>query len=152
MPYCVRDPSVRFWNHVNKNCDNECWECNLALDKDGYARIKIKDKTIKAHRFSFELHNGRPIENGKQILHSCDNPKCVNPHHLREGTNAENMKDKAIRGRVSGEKHPHAKLTNDQVRDIRQQWAIGGITQQKLANEYHVSQVHISRIILHKLR
>ena len=152
MPFIAVDAVTRFWNNVNKTCDDECWEFSCGLDKDGYGRLKVNGKTIKAHRFSYELHNGKQIEIGKQILHSCDNTCCVNPHHLREGTSAENMKDKSLRSRISGEKHPRAKLTDTQAREILQRWSAGIITQQKLADDYKVSQTTISKIISHQNR
>ena len=152
---------VRFWDCVDKKADDECWEWKAGLHKTGYGLIRFKKVEgkfsggDKAHRFSFELHNGRPIEKGKHILHSCDNRKCVNPHHLREGTNAENVEDKVSRGRQPchiGMKNTNVRLTDEQVIEIRERWIAGGITQQKLADEYKIHQTQVSRIILRKQR
>lgn len=150
MPFVARDPIVRFFENVEKKGDDECWIYKSGKDTDGYGRIKVKNKTIKAHRFSFEYHNARTIEDGKLILHSCDNPCCVNPYHLREGTHEENMKDKSKRGRISGERNRLSKLTNDDAEEIRHIWSVGNITQQELADEYNVSQHVISNIVLWK--
>lgn len=158
-PNIPRD--VRFWGCVDKKGDDECWEWTAGKHKTGYGSIhykKVEGKFsggCKAHRFSFELHNGRPIETGKHILHSCDNRKCVNPHHLREGTNAENMKDMVDRKRSPnnlGMKNPNLSLTDEQVLEIRERWSAGGITQTKLADEYKVNQTQISRIVLRQQR
>lgn len=152
---------VRFWDCVNKKADDECWEWTAGIHKTGYGAMhykKVEGKFSngdKAHRFSFELHNGRPIETGKHILHSCDNRKCVNPHHLREGTNAENVQDKVSRGRQPvhiGMKNPNVKITDAQIQEIRDRYAAGGITQMKLAEEYGIHQPHISSIILNQKR
>jgi hypothetical protein len=152
---------VRFWDCVNKKADDECWEWTAGLSKTGYGLIHYKNVEgkfsggDKAHRFSFELHNERAIETGKHILHSCDNRKCVNPHHLREGTNAENMKDMVDRKRSPnnlGFKNPNVSLTDEQVLEIRERWGAGGITQQKLADEYKVNQTQISKIVLRQQR
>lgn len=51
-----------------------------------------------AHRIAFEAYYG-PIRDGAYILHACDNPPCINPHHLRQGTPQENMDDKMARNR-----------------------------------------------------
>ena len=152
---------VRFWDCVDKKADDECWEWKAGSHKTGYGLIhykKVEGKFsggCRAHRFSFELHNERPIESGKHILHSCDNRKCVNPHHLREGTNAENMADMVERKRSpnnKGAKNPNVRLTDDQVREIREKWSVGGITQTKLAEEYKVNQTQISKIVLRQQR
>lgn len=65
-----------------------CWEFNAKGDKNGYGHVRGK----KAHRISFEHFVG-PIPDGLHVLHSCDNPPCINPAHLRVGTQADNMRD-----------------------------------------------------------
>lgn len=75
-----------------------CWLWLGTLDKDGYGKLKRYGKNIRAHRFFYETHIG-PIEEGKLICHSCDNPRCVNPEHLFQGTNLDNEKDKDSKGR-----------------------------------------------------
>ena len=62
----------------------------------------------------WEAFNGEPIPEGKIILHSCDNPSCVNPNHLRVGTWGENMQDRSDRMRNVGGKHGQ-KLTKEQI-------------------------------------
>lgn len=54
------------------------------------------------------------------VRHACDNPRCVNPAHLSLGTQADNVADKVARGRhLFGEEAPHAKLTEESVRQIK---------------------------------
>ena len=65
---------MRFWAKVKRGADNDCWEWTAGLDRKGYGRFWAGGKHIKAHRFSFALHNGGEIPEGANILHSCDNP------------------------------------------------------------------------------
>lgn len=53
-----------------------------------------------AHRWSFEYHVG-PIPAGMWVMHSCDNPPCVNPAHLSVGTPRDNALDMHRKGRAN---------------------------------------------------
>ena len=83
-----------FWRSIEPMMDDRgCWEWIGDQFKRGYGRVK---EGVYAHRFSFELHYGfKP----KVVLHKCDNVRCVNPAHLRGGTQLENMQDKCAKGR-----------------------------------------------------
>lgn len=74
-----------------------CWECKTT-GKFRYGSVSINGKFMKAHRYSWEIHNG-PIPKGLWVLHHCDNPACVNPEHLFLGTRSDNMKDCYAKGR-----------------------------------------------------
>ena len=84
----------------------DCWEWQAAKDPNGYGVFKAS-KTIRAHRYSFLLFN-EPLKTGASVRHDCDNPGCVNPNHLRQGSHADNMKDMLKRGRNNswGHKSP----------------------------------------------
>ena len=88
----------RFMSKVAVNGDSGCWEWTAFKDKDGYGFLRVKGKGWKAHRFSYELFKG-PIDKGLNVCHSCDNPECVNPYHLFQGTQSDNMKDMTSKGR-----------------------------------------------------
>lgn len=78
-----------------------CWNWTACKDKNGYGHIALGGKHgghVLAHRVSYEANVG-PIPDGMMVLHSCDNPACVNPAHLRVGTQFDNMADMAARGR-----------------------------------------------------
>jgi HNH endonuclease len=126
-----------------------CWLWEAGGDNKGYGRITIAPRKPMrlAHRISWELHHGRPAV--KFILHHCDNTYCVNPEHLYEGTQKDNMRDRSVRNRMPdlrGEKGPNAKLTSEQVVLIR----ADSRSQRLIATEYGVSQATISLIKLRK--
>lgn len=70
-----------------------------ALSSTGYGQVKRNGKQHGAHRLAFEDTWGIPIPQGKIIMHLCDNRACVNPLHLRLGTQADNMRDRDRKGR-----------------------------------------------------
>jgi hypothetical protein len=112
----------RFWRHVNKKEDDECWEWNGCRNKEGYGNIRknATNKSIGAHRYSYELHHG-PIPEGELVRHKCHNPPCVNPKHLETGTYKDNSQDAVKADRMPrGECKVNTKLTEGQVRDIKQ--------------------------------
>ena len=111
----------RFMGKVAVNEDSGCWEWTACRDKDGYGWFGASKKTHKSHRFAFEIFNG-PIKCGHSVCHKCDNPSCINPYHLFQGTNTDNMKDMSAKGRgkkQNGESNTASKLTKDDVRLIR---------------------------------
>ena len=75
-----------------------CWHFTGAPGKDGYGKLKIKGRTVRAHRAYYTEYVG-PIPDGLWVLHRCDNPMCVNPEHLYVGTQLDNEHDKDARGR-----------------------------------------------------
>src|SRR5271169_284510 len=91
--------------------ENGCWEWVGSQDAHGYGLI-FRGKCTRAHRVAYEAYHGR-IPKGLHILHGCDNPSCINPDHLRAGTQKENMADRDERGRrdVRGEQIGTSKLT-----------------------------------------
>ena len=92
----------RFWDKVEIIPFHPCWEWTGHQDKDGYGRLRANNKDLRAHRVSWEMHNKRHIPKGMQIMHSCDNPSCVNPAHLSLGTAQDNANDALSKGRTVG--------------------------------------------------
>jgi len=98
--WCKPEVAVaRFWKSVDKRGPDECWPWTAQLRWDGYGRFVVMRKPQWAHRYSWELHNGRPIPKGAEVMHSCHNPACVNPKHLSLGTHKENMEEAKRLGR-----------------------------------------------------
>lgn len=89
---------ARFWAKVDVRGPDDCWPWLAANDGRGYGRVRIGAKITSAAHVSLTL-SGRPRPGGQMSLHSCDNPPCVNPKHLRWGTQAENIDDMMRRRR-----------------------------------------------------
>lgn len=103
-----------------------------------------------AHRVMWELKRGA-IPEGLQVLHRCDNPRCVNPEHLFLGTAAENANDRHAKRRdARGVKHGRAKLSEQQVQEIRVR-AAGGQSVNSLAKEFGVTQGVARKVVLREL-
>ena len=132
--------------------ENGCWEWNGALDNNGYGQLAVnRGRPWKAYRIAYEAWVKVPADN-VDICHRCDNPKCINPGHLFEGSRQVNVDDAVSKGRnVHGERCPH-KLTDLQVAAIRERYAAGGISQRVLGKEFGVSQSQISNVVLWKHR
>lgn len=92
------DPVARFWSFVEKT--DGCWNWTGAKDGDGYGYISVTGKGVRAHRYSLAMAVGKGPP-GSLALHSCDNPTCVRPDHLRWGTNRDNARDASARGRLA---------------------------------------------------
>lgn len=106
-------------------------------------------RLVLAHRLSFELHNG-PVPDDQVVMHTCDNPACVNPAHLRVGTQIENICDRDAKGRGKcgvGERQHLSKLTAEQAISIRQQYRAGQITFVKLAEQFGVHPTTVRNVV-----
>lgn len=94
----------RFWPKVRIGNEAECWEWQASTNQDGYGRFRVNGKKRQAHHVAFFLKHGRWPN---YVLHSCDNPPCCNPAHLKEGTHAENIDECWNKGRGRTFKFTH---------------------------------------------
>lgn len=161
MPPKAKTPEELFWRNVEKtNNDDECWIWKGSRNSNGYGVIVVsfgrtKPKQFRAHRVSYQLHYG-DLQPEDKVLHSCDNPRCVNPKHLRKGTQQDNLADMVAKGRnrykthYGGMGHGSAKLTPDLVRYIRQTYATGQYTQQSIADQVGISPSVVGSVVTRK--
>lgn len=156
-----------FWKDVDRADESACWSWRPHRKTKSYGRFKVQGKHYSPHRVSYFLHYGvDPL--ALLVCHSCDNPACVNPRHLFLGRDIDNVQDRETKGRgnpLSGNEHPFhnrpelvrrgetcttAKLTNAQVREIRQRYHSGNISHRQLAFEFSVSHQLIGEVINRK--
>lgn len=129
-----------------KRAENGCLEWT-AVTRYGYGIFNRYPRLILAHRMAWIFEHGE-IPNGLYVLHKCDNPPCVEHTHLFLGTQMDNHQDKVAKGRSNrGMKHGHAKLTNDQVFQIREMTG----TQTEIAKKFGIRQSCVSQIKNRKL-
>lgn len=147
----------RFWAKVDKNGPiiyehlGKCWVWTGWTNELGYglvSRVEGIRRLHRAHRVSWTLTNGK-IPDGLLVLHRCDNPACVNPEHTFLGTHADNIRDKMEKGRgghLRGEEAGRAKLTENEVREIRKMRGEGAVYP-VIARRFGVSESTIAAII-----
>jgi len=122
-------------------------------NRETYGHVKRNGKTYLIHRWVYSVYHNIPMSDldGYIVRHRCDNPRCINPLHLGLGTTQDNVDDRVSRGRsVSGEDVHTAKLTWDDVREIRSAYAAGETSYSQLATKYNVDKTNIACIIKHK--
>ena len=158
----------RFWAHVDRSGGPDaCWLWLAGKSGAGYGQIRFRDKVYYAHRIVFALTHGYWPE---MACHSCDNPPCCNPTHLRAGNHLDNMSDVKIRRRHKsilspesvargdrhgmrrhpervprGERHGRSKLTTRQVCEMREARA-KGVSLRELAERYGVKPATVKSV------
>ena len=147
---CDESTIKRFWIKVDQSGGPDaCWEWIGARHYKGYGLFSVNRAKKKAHRVAFTIINGS-IPSGMVICHQCDNASCCNPAHLFLGTQSDNIKDAVDKERIFP---PNAnKLTDVDVRSIREKFASGRITKTQLAQDFNVSMRTIREIISYQKR
>jgi len=137
---------------VERVTESGCWIWMGCVNENGYGRVGAGNfqtngsKTISAHRLSWRLFVG-DIPAGMHLCHRCDVPSCVNPSHLFIGTPRDNIHDairkgRARRGKLRGEAHGRALLTERDVIEI----LVTPGSARLVSEKYGVSQGAIEQI------
>lgn len=124
----------------------ECILLGAALDSHGYTIVHINGVRWSGHRYVAE-HTLGPVA-GHVVMHDCDTPRCVNPRHLRIGTQKQNIQDRVQKGRngaCRGESAPWAKLNAEQVNKVRRQFAAKRPRAEIMA-DFGISRTQLYRI------
>lgn len=142
----------RFWPKAQRGGAEECWPWMSVRNNNGYGTFSMacpdgKRRMRLAHRMAWEITHAITLRRGECVLHRCDNPRCVNPNHLFIGTQGDNVRDAIVKGRMPvGEQSGQAKLTAQNVRDIREQHRTG-LTRSDIARRFGVVPQTISKIV-----
>lgn len=133
-----------FWDLVEKT--DSCWIWRGKKTHMGYGDFRIGRRSFRAHRVAYTLLIG-PIPEGLKLLHSCDVKACVNPDHLRPGTDADNSRDAILRDRrPNGARIANAKLNDESIMVIRT-CAEFGASHTELAEAYGITVSNVGHIV-----
>lgn len=144
----------RFLSKVYVDPETGCWIWTGSRYKGGYGQIgarSIRKSNFAASQVAWMLYRG-PIPKGMGVLHKCDNPSCANVDHLFLGDQKANVQDMISKNRngicYPGERNPQAKLSREQVLEIRRIAANDEkISHTKIAKQFGVSRRTIGFII-----
>ena len=140
------------WSRLAPDMGADCIEWPGSRFASGYGRSSRNGQVTATRAVWIELFG--PIPDGLYVCHRCDNPPCVNPAHLFLGTLADNARDRDSKGRaadLNGERNPRARLSSQDVADIRAAVA-SGETCLAVGLRFGVSKAHVSNIVRGKRR
>lgn len=131
----------RFWRMVQSGADDECWPW-AGDTRKGYGVFFYKGSLYGAHELALTFSTGERRHPTLDTCHSCDNPICCNPAHLRFDTRASNVREMVSRGRSRN----GSKLDAADVRLMRERRALGA-RQKDLADQFGITDGQVSMII-----
>ena len=142
----IRFEKVSYQRNIDLNIDPECHECTSHSTSGGYPCISRKGFKYM-HRYIYYQKTGQKPE---VVMHKCDNRICINPNHLKAGTRLENALDRSSKGRTvtsdrSGENNTQSKLTEEDVKSIRDM-IYKGYSNVSIGKSFGVTHQQISHI------
>ena len=127
-----------------------CWVWQGYCGPKGYGTIANTKGQLPAmlrtHRLAWEFANGRPVPQGLQVLHDCDNPPCCNPSHLFLGTNADNNADMMSKGRNRVSRGSRNRTAANKVADVIRLRA-SGVASEAIADRLLIHRSTVDRIL-----
>lgn len=142
-----RGSALEFVQKAASFDQDDCLIWPFSRNQDGYGKIRLGGKTFIVSRLVCEMVHGQAADTRMVAAHSCGKGHlgCVNPKHIRWATHAENMADMSAFGNhTRGSRNVQAKLTDDDVREIRASYGTSA-SQAELAHRFSVSGATISR-------
>jgi len=144
----------RLLSYIQVQGSDDCWKWKMGKDAAGYGAFRSAFKTVKAHRMVATLClSCVELTSEQHVMHTCDNPACCNPQHLKIATHTENMRDmfsKKRRESAKGVRQGHSKLTESQVLEIRKRHRAGsrrkGERTSDLAKEFGITRHTVNAI------
>lgn len=156
IPPLDRRDIARFWAKVHHGAHGACWFWNGSGVPDGHGYMGLghrpHNQPYYAHRIAWTIANG-DIPDGQVVMHSCDVPRCCNPDHLFLGTQGDNNRDAAAKGRLNVPRpnHTRRKLTETDVDRIKMMRTTG-MTLAEIGKHFGVTKCCISLIVNGKRR
>ena len=133
----------RFWRLVDVRGETECWPWKGDRRDDGYGVFFFGGRIVGAHELALSFTTGEKRHASLDTCHTCDNPPCCNPAHLRFDTRAANVADMVERGRASTSRR---KLSDHQIVMLRERRALGA-RQKDLAEQFGITDGQVSMIV-----
>lgn len=152
MPHGIRNTVHSILRRRTLDPITGCRTWDGYRNRDGYGVVKWDGSDVLVHIFVFDYYNPG-IRNGRQVLHTCDNPPCSTRSHLFAGIDQDNKDDMVAKGRsLTGDRNPMAKLNEKQVRRIRILYSRLEISQHELGRIFKISNQHVSDLVNYKRR
>lgn len=132
--------------------ESGCWLWTGGGNDRGYGTLTNNGRHYYTHRLAAYLWLGMDIDSPLEVCHRCDVPRCFNPKHLFVATHAENMRDMHMKGRApstKGENAGRAKLSEEQVREIRV-LSKQGVGYRRLSKQFGIDRATARSIVLHR--
>lgn len=140
---------------IRLELESGCWVNKEYPQRTVYNSFRVGTRQRGLHRISYALNNGYDdvddLPTNLVVMHSCDNPPCFNPDHLSLGSESDNMWDASAKRRLRfGEHNSFSKLTETDVRQLRDSWNNSELSAKELAKKFNIHVVTVYDIVSRK--